>query len=289
MGMGLAFYLLAVVVVLGGCASVPPGGGEAAPPSPVAQVYSNVELQFQLLAAADAPRCAGVDCALNAGFDRQIQRLGGRLAASAYVAYPDLRQRVPEFKFVVAEKAAPDTASNAGGTIVVYRGVQGLHLEEDTLAFAVAREMGHVIARHHDRNAAKGLLISVIADALFPMTNLLQGAAAFLPSGLASFVGTHLMEAHDSPGQARQADVVALHLLAGLGWSGQEMDDAFVVATRSLSKDRWSLDLRQSIMTADTSAYYWPAADEATAEAASPTGPFAPGPFALGESGSSQR
>jgi hypothetical protein len=50
------------------------------------------------------------------------------LAEIAFRQHADLYLRFPRFEFVVADKADAGSASSAGGTVVIYRGVRHLNL-----------------------------------------------------------------------------------------------------------------------------------------------------------------
>jgi hypothetical protein len=107
--------------------------------------------------------------------------LGKRLADMAFRQHAELYLRFPRFEFVVADKADAGSASSAGGTVVIYRGVRRLNLDDAALAFVLAREMSHVIAGHHDENVTTSILVAVAAQILFPVLNLgsiFSGSAA---------------------------------------------------------------------------------------------------------------
>ena len=143
------WFVVLVSMLLGACATSPQGRMQVAMPSSVSAVHSEVGMRLSLVSAADTPSpCIGVECRLDHAFDQRVLRLGARLAQSAYEIYPDLTERFSRFEFVIAEKAEPGSASSAAGTVVIFRGVQKLRLDEEALAFLIAREMGHVIGRH---------------------------------------------------------------------------------------------------------------------------------------------
>ena len=139
---------LLLVFFLTACATSPEGRRQLVPPAPLqgfSAVYSEFDMQLQLVTASDAPSCREAECAADRAFDRRILALGRRLADVAYRLYPDLHLRFPRFEFVVADKADAGAASSAGGTVVIYRGVRRLDLDDAALAFILAREMSHVI------------------------------------------------------------------------------------------------------------------------------------------------
>ena len=224
-----------------------------APPA-VSAVYSDVDMQLHLAAADTNAPCTGVECQLNRGFDQRVLRLGSRLAQSAFDAYPDLSKRISGFEFIVAEKGEPGSTSNATGTVVIFRGVQKLRLDEETLAFLIASEMGHVIARHHDVNSATSILFSVLAQALLPVANLIRGATALIQASAAtwattsaaSFIGSRMTIESYKPDQLHEADTIALNLLTRQGWNNHEIDDAQAASKKVADDGNRSKDLHIS-------------------------------------------
>lgn len=254
---------LAIVstLLLGACASTSPQGrSQLTVPSPVSAVYSEVDMQMHMVSAPDITLpCSGLECRLNQAFDQRVQRLGKRLAQSAFVAYPGLSERIPRFDFAVAEKDEPGSVSNSTGTVVIFRGVQKLRLDEEALAFLIAREMGHVIARHHDENSATSIMFSVLAQALLPMTNLVRGAAALIETSsataaaasVASLVGSRAVMENYREDQLHEADSVAMNLLSHQGWDWRWMADALNSGKQVNGEDRWSREFRISAMQVD--------------------------------------
>lgn len=229
-----------------------------AAPASMSAVYSEVNMKLSLVTAANADSsCAGAECELDRAFDQSVLRLGTRLAQAAYEAYPDLGKRVGKFEFIIAEKTDPGSTSSASGTVVIFRGAQKLRLDEETLGFLIAREMGHVIGRHHDENAATGIWFSVLAAVFMPVTSIISGSAALAQTAsasaastaltsAASFVGSRITIASYKSDQLHEADVIAVDLLDRMGWSRSDVADALVAHTRVMGDDVWSKDLRVS-------------------------------------------
>lgn len=252
------WFVVLASILLGACATSPQGRMQVTVPSSVSAVHSEMGMRLNLISAVDiSSPCVGVECRLDRAFDQRVLRLGTRLAQSAFEIYPELTERFSKFEFVIAEKAEPGSASSAAGTVVIFRGVQKLRLDEEALAFLIAREMGHVISRHHDENSATSILFSIAAQVLLPVTNLIRGSAALLQtasataaastvSTAASFVGSRIAIESYRRNQLHEADAVALDLLASLGWSRGEVADALVASTQVVGDDGWSKDLRVS-------------------------------------------
>lgn len=247
-------------MALGACASSVSGGRlQMTAPSSVSSVYSEVNMQLSLVTAAntDAP-CGGTGCELDHAFDQSVLRLGTRLAQAAFEAYPDLNQRLGKFEFIIAEKADPGSVSSATGRVVVFRGVQKLRLDDETLGFLIAREMGHVISRHHEENAATGIWFSVLAAVIMPVTSIISGSAALAQttasatatstaaSSAASFIGSRITIASYKQDQLHEADTIAVKLLDGLGWGRKDVADALIANVRVMGDDSWSKDMRAS-------------------------------------------
>lgn len=245
-------------MLLGACATSPQGRMQVTVPSSVSAAHSEMGMRLNLISAVDVPSpCVGVECRLDRAFDQRVLRLGTRLAQAAFEIHPDLAERFSQFEFVIADKAEPGSASSAAGTVVIFRGVQKLRLDEEVLAFLIAREMGHVISRHHDENSATSILFSVAAQVLFPVANLIRGSAALIQtasataatsaiSTAASFVGSRIAIESYKLDQLHEADAVALDLLASLGWNRADIADALAAGTQVTGDDGWSKDLRVS-------------------------------------------
>lgn len=197
-------------------------------------------------APGNTTACTGKQCQLDQAFDRQVTRLGTRLAKSAYEIHPDLKERVDGFSFVVADKSEAGTASNASGTIVVYRALRKPGFDESVLAFLIAREMGRVIARHHDEKSAASIIASVVVAVLLPVTNL-AGAAAFIAGSAASTAGANVIAPDGDPGKTKEATTIAIGLLARQGWHPAEVGRAVSTYAGSLDDNEWKESIQYSL------------------------------------------
>jgi len=239
---------LAAGIALSGCASTAPGGrAQLAAPAALSSFYSSIDLNMQLAAITNPPPpCQGSRCQADKGFERQVARLGARLAAAANEADPELRTRIPEFRFTVAEKAENGSASDASGSIVIYRGVRRTAMDEQVLAYLMALEMGHVIARHHDERSAAGMISSLLVHLLLAPANLARGVT-FLASSAASAMGKDLMAGSDPSQRLDEADRVALDLLDRLGWSRDEVAESLAAYVKGLDDNAWSRLVRHAV------------------------------------------
>ena len=247
--------------LLGACSTSPYGRSQFTVPQPVSEVYSEVNMRLQLATTADARyKCTESECDASKDFELRVARLGERLADKAFELYPDLHERIGRFEFVTSDKAEPGTTSNASGTVVVFSGTRALELSDPALAFILAREMGHVIGRHHNENTATRIIVSVLAQVLLPVSGLfhalalLQGASSAAAASATtatatagSFLGSRAVIATYWPQQLAGADTIALTVLARLGYDPQETADALAEAERRLTGDSsWPQDLRAS-------------------------------------------
>lgn len=237
---------LVAAALLSACASTTPGGrSQMAAPEPISALYSSFDLNMTLAALAPvATSCVGVQCQVDQGFERQVLRLGTRLAETAHATYPELKERIPQFTFVVAEKVEAGSSSDASGTVVIYRGVRRARIDEETLAYLIAREMGHVIARHHDEKSAATIISSLIAQLVLAPANLARGVA-FIASSTAGAFGKDLVSSGAIPERRKEADIIALDLLARQGWSETEVVDSLLDYANRLGKDSWSTEVEQ--------------------------------------------
>ena len=246
--------------LLGACSTSPYGRSQLTVPQPVSEVYSEVNMRLQLATTADARyKCTESECDASEDFEMRVARLGERLADKAFELYPDLHERIGRFEFVTSDKAEPGTTSNASGTVVVFSGTRALELSDPALAFILAREMGHVIGRHHNENTATRIIVSVLAQVLLPVSGLfhalalLQGASSAAAASATtatatagSFLGSRAVIATYWPQQLAGADTIALTVLARLGYDPQETADALAEAERRLDDSSWPQDLRAS-------------------------------------------
>lgn len=253
-------FIAIASIALGACASSPNGRLQMAAPASVSAVYSEMDMRLSLVTEANTGSpCAGAECGLDRAFDQRVLRLGTSLAQSAFATYPDLAKQFGQFEFIIAEKANPGSVSSAAGTVVIFRGVQKLHLGDETLAFLIAREMGHVIGRHHEENSATSILFSVLASVFMPVSNLIGGSSAAMAqtastssaastaaASAASFIGSKITISSHKIEQLREADAIAMNLLGRLGWDRNDIADALVASTRIMGDDSWSKDLRAS-------------------------------------------
>lgn len=257
--------LACLACLLGGCASSSYSGrSQLSAPGVVSNVYSEVNMRLMLVATPDAKNlCAESECDARAGFDQRVAAIGPRLIESALRNYPDLAGRERNFEFVIVDKTEPGTASTAAGSIIILRPVSSLTPGDEALAFILAREIGHVVAQHHEENTAASLIISILAQVIAPVTNIARifstlisgtaagtGAYASIANAsitAASFVGTKVVVSSYKPRQREEADAIAMTLLGDLGYDARAVTRAFSLPHPELHKTGWTLDLIASV------------------------------------------
>lgn len=261
---GSRLTALGLVLVLCACATSPQGRQKITTPAPISDVYSDAEMRLDLatIPGIQTP-CIDEECELNRTFDEQVQQQGARIASAAYDAHPDLIKRISHFEFEVAEKKDPGITSNASGKIVILRGTQQIGLNEEALAFVIAREMGHVISQHHDENTTTRIMLSVAAGLLFPALHLFGNTAAIAQATSAStatstmlattaastatsYLSAKLVLNNLKPEQLSEADQVALDLLERMGWSHQDLAQSLENSAEFEPSNAWSEEFRFS-------------------------------------------
>ncbi|MBL8383142.1 MAG: M48 family metalloprotease [Burkholderiales bacterium] len=184
----------------------PPGPGAAG--LSVAALHS--DLKFSLLTPAPARGEAAADA-----LHRQARRLLGALASSATRLYPDALGRIGGFDVFVADSPDVGAASSASGRIALNAGFAALAPTDDWLAFVIAREMGHVIAGHHDSNSTASIITSVVMNLVLPGSQLVKSAL--------SFAGSQAAAVGSRDRQRGEADQVAIRLLEGAGFTAKTL------------------------------------------------------------------
>lgn len=259
--------VLCASALLGGCASPQPDGRVSLNmPSEMTAVYSEVNMQLALVTRADAPNpCAGPACGTWNDVDQRVARVGPDVARAAYRLYPDIGGRVRNFEFIIADKSEPGTVSTSSGRIIVLRPVGSLAPNDPALAFVLAREVGHVVANHHEENITTTLIVSGVVHLLAPVANLARafsnlflagaatttGASATVAGNAAvsatSFVGSRMLITTYRPRQRDEADLIALSLLAQLGHDAQAVTASFASVDLGSPETEWTAGLRASV------------------------------------------
>jgi len=242
----LALLLLA----LAGCATERAGDrSQLVVPREVGSVYSDVELEARV-AFADSLQCSGAQCDEAVRFRRHVEALGRKLATAAQQLAAEQGRPVPPLRVSLPGKSDIGTLSSASGSIIVLDGVRSLQLDDAALAFVIGREMGHVIAQHHEENTATGLAVSLAVAVLFPVTGLFQGLeAAYTASTVStatSFAGARAVRSMYVEDQRREADSHGLLIAARAGWPPREVARGLATAAPRLAGETWLAELQAS-------------------------------------------
>ena len=206
--------LLVSLGLLAGCSTHPITGRDQILALPAIQsVYSDVSFALSSGAALNgaSPAC-GQDCGSPqelAQFAGRVAAIGTRLEASARDLAPDLFVRIEKFQIEVSDDLGAGTGSSAGGRIVLGTGLAGLEPADSVIAFLVAREMAHVIARHAEENSGASMVFSALGM-LLPGFN-------FIARFIASRLGSSALTGSWAAQQQREADEIALALLERTG------------------------------------------------------------------------
>ena len=231
-------------------------------PSVISDAVSDVDMQLRLAAKSNLASCVADICLQNQAFDARVQQLGAQLSTAAYAQYPTLKKRTPNFLFSVVDKKDAGSASNARGKVVLFRGLQAFELSDDALSFVLAREMAHVIGKHHNKNTSTKLIISALATILFPAVGIIGASSAATQATTAttlltsaastatSLLGSEVALAKMKPSQLLEADEIAVKILNQRDWSLREaasvlqLDETELLATSA--SNNWLNDLQTS-------------------------------------------
>ena len=208
------FALLSGLALLSGCATHPLTGRDQILALPAVQV-AHAELGFALFTGAQslaAVQSCEQDCGSAedlARFAGRVETIGTQLEASARDMSPELFGRIDRFQIEVDAALGVGTGSSAGGRIALGSGLAVLEPADTVIAFLIAREMAHVIARHAEENSGASIVFSALGM-LLPGINVI---VRFVASAL----GSGALKSSWATQQQREADEIALALLARTG------------------------------------------------------------------------
>lgn len=244
---------VACSLLLGAC--FPAAAQEPAKPAVAGDIgaaYSELEMRARLAITPDS-RCEDDECIAAQAFRTRVQEIGQRVSDGAYSLAFETNLQVPSFLVTVPGKDDIGTLSSATGTVIVFDGLRTLRPQDPLLAFLIAREMGHILARHHEENSGISIGVSIAVSLIFPVANLLRGvevAAAATTSSLAStavsMVGSRIVRGLYKADQQREADILALSILAHSGWSAFDVAEALQASMPLVIGEGWMAELRES-------------------------------------------
>lgn len=243
-------FLIAVAYLgVAGCATVPTEDRARIVNMPLASTHADIAFSMttgrrQNASCDDDAHCATfADRKPTMRFALQVQRIAGALQKGAQDLYPDLQQRVPQlvggrFDIYVVDGDQLGSASSADGRIALQAGLRIRQPYDDWIAFVIAREMGHVIARHHEENSAASIATSVIMNILIPGSGLLK---TVITAG-----GSNIAAKSQRDAQVLEADAIALKLLEVAGFELRDIGLALRIAPVLLDDGQWAKDFRVS-------------------------------------------
>lgn len=250
----------ALALLLGACATrVEQGRERVVAAGEIGAAYSEVETRARLAVTPDS-RCDDDECIAVQAFRTDVARIAERVADGAYALAFEQAIVPPSFYVEVPGKDDIGTLSTASGRIIVFDGLRKLRLAEPVLAFLIAREMGHVLAKHHEENSALSIGVSVAVTLLFPMVNVLRGAeaayaaattTASLLSSAVSFAGSRIVRGLYREEQQREADVYALNIIVSAGWTPFEVASGLHALAPLLVDAGWMAELRVTLAWLD--------------------------------------
>jgi Zn-dependent protease with chaperone function len=254
------------IAVIAGCAVNPSTGRNQLIALPAAQI-AHADMSFALAAAAQglapASPCARTNrseplagttfsacpsAETIARFAHQVERIGAELATEARNLAPELFTRISAFHIGVETDIDAGTASSAGGRIALAADLAVLDPTDDVVAFLIAREMGHVIARHGEEDAGARMAFSVLT-AMVPVGGLIVRFAA-------SMLGSQFLKTTWAEPQRREADELALALLDRCQRSPAiiALNLRIGLKRERLPEDAWGVYFAQSIERVDAIA-----------------------------------
>ena len=146
-----------------------------------------------------------------ARFAGQVNTIGTPLEASAREISPNLFERIDRFQIEVNGNLGVGTKSSAGGRIALGAGLAGLEPTDTVIAFLIAREMAHVIARHAEEDSGAAIVFSALG-LLLPGINVVVRLVA-------TTLGSGALKGSWATQQQREADEIAVVLLERTGLS----------------------------------------------------------------------
>jgi hypothetical protein len=204
------YFLLAL---LAGCSTNPVTGREQIVAVPAAQAHADISFALSNGARRINPaQPCGESCRdedLLAKFTFQVTRAGNELEIAARGLSPDALSRIESFKVSVDPELGMASGSSASGRIALGSAIAQLEPADDVVAFLIAREMAHVIARHDEEDSGARIFTSAL-------TTLIPGFSLVVKFVASTLGGGALMHTWAAD-QRREADDIAVALLERTG------------------------------------------------------------------------
>lgn len=243
------FGMAVMLLCLAACSSTPVVDRPRIVDVPLAATQSDLEFSITraaraYLLCADNADCSPGPVAGPRQFAREVRRLAVLLEKTVVKRYPDpawcaLRPSGECFDVYVVEGDEPGSASSANGRIALHAGLGRWQADDGVLAFVIAREMGHVIARHHEENSSVSIATSVLLNIFMPVSGVFRS--------IMSFGGARLAATSNRDVQAAEADAIAFNLLEAAGMRTTDVAHSLFFAAVSLDDDAWSREFKKSV------------------------------------------
>lgn len=242
-------FFAAACLGIAGCATVSTESRSRVVDMPLAATHADITFTITTgprhsEGCDDSVGClAGPDRDATTRFALQVRRVTGVLQEGIQRLYPDLVERVPgmvagRFDVYVVGGDEPGSASSADGRIALNAGLGASQPYDDWMAFVIAREMAHVIARHHEENSSAGIATSVIMNILIPGSSLLKS--------LMSAGGSAIAAKSQRDVQSMEADAIAQALLEAAGYRLRNIYLTLLIEPVLLNDGQWSRSFRDS-------------------------------------------
>lgn len=243
-------FVVLIPFAICACSTAPVGHRSRIIDIPTASVQSDIEFSLvsrsrvSQLSCADNPACQealGENGEVR--FMRDVAQIARPLQAAAMKLYPDLawctRKAIGGcFDVYLVDNRTPGSSSSANGRITLNSGLLQTQADETLLAFVIAREMGHVIARHHEERSSVSIVTSVLLNVLIPGSGLLKSV---ISTGVA-----RLAAASNRNVQLAEADAIAVNLLKGSGIGKGDVARSLLGAQTFDDDNTWAIEFRRS-------------------------------------------
>lgn len=236
-------FVVAMHIGLSACTTAPLGERARIIDIPLAAVQSDLEFSIVSVSRSYMSCAENLTCPDEPGsgetkpFDQEVGRIASTLQAAAMSLYPDLAWCTRKlaggcFDVYVVDGDEPGSSSSANGRIALNSGLDRWQPYEGVLAFVIAREMGHVIARHHQERSSVSIVTSVLLNLLIPGTGVFKS--------LVSTGGARFAAASNRDVQATEADTIAFNLLKGSGFRLRKVAKSLLVVPALGDDNSWS-------------------------------------------------
>jgi len=244
-----SLFVLAILISMAACTTAPFGQRARIIDVPLASAQSDIEFSITSGSRADLLCSEDSACPSEAEegglrlFVVDVERIASALQKEALLRYPDLAWCTPRkdggcFDVYIVEGDAPDSSSSANGRVALSAALGRWRSHEGVLAFVIAREMGHVVARHHKERSSLSIVTSVVLNLLLPGSGLLKT--------LISTGGGRLVAVSNRDTQATEADAIAFNLLKGAGFRLRDVSKSLLAMPGAVDETLWARDFSRS-------------------------------------------